>query len=73
MPYLGIYKLKFEKKILSYLIPVPPIFSEMQSSVKNKAKKKKLQIWDQKCHIWVFLKCNFEKLLSYLKSTIPNL
>ena len=53
MPYLGIYKLKFEKKILSYLIPVPPIFSEMQSSVKNKEKKKASNLGPKMPHLGI--------------------
>ena len=49
-------------------MPVPPIFWTLLNSVKNK----KLKIWDRKCKIWVFLKSNFEKPQSYMKSASTN-
>ena len=54
MPYLGISEAEFEK-------PIAKFETNTQSFVQSK----KLQIWDQKCLIWVFLSCNFEKLVSY--------
>ena len=63
MPYLRISKMEFEKTFVTFEISTFELV-KMQKFVQ----KKPFHIWDQKCLKWVFLVCNFEKLLSYLKS-----
>ena len=68
MPSLRIFKLEFEKTIDIFEISNHK-FDKMQSCFQNK----KLQVWDKQCLVWVFLRCNFEKLLSHLKSKLWTL
>ena len=66
---LWYFKLEFEKICCQVFLPAPPNFSNGKVSCKNKQQK----IWVQNCLIWMFLDCNFEKFLSYLKSAPLNL
>ena len=79
MPFLGYFWTRILKKLLSYLQSAPSNLSNL--SIYKTLRKKSLNlgpkmpylgIFDQKCDIWVFLCCNFKKLLSHLKPPAPE-
>ena len=57
------------EKLLSYLKLAPSNLSYCKVWCKNKS----LEIWNQKCLIWVFLSWNYKITLLYLKSATLNL
>ena len=65
MPYLGILKLGFEKTYFCHI-------SHPRIRIFKNAKFSAIQIWDKNFLILVFLGCNFENLLLYLKSALSN-
>ena len=67
MPYTGVFDIQFWKTIVKFEINSFK-FVKKHCFLQNK----KGQGLYQKRIIWVFLGCNFEKLLSYLKSSLSN-
>ena len=61
--------LKFEKKTITAIEISTLEFFKLKKFVQNK----KSQIWSQNVLTGYFMKCNFEKLFSYLKSATWNL
>ena len=59
MPLLGIFKLEFEKSFVAFDASALEFFRYFKSFVQNK----KLQIWNQKSLVWVFLAKNLKELL----------
>ena len=59
MPLLGIFKLEFEKSFVEFDASALEFFRYFKSFVQNK----KLQIWNQKSLVWVFLAKNLKELL----------
>ena len=65
MPYRGIFKVEFEKTIVISKI------STLESVIKQSfVQNKETSNLDQNYFIWVLAVCNFEKLLSHLKSAL---
>ena len=63
MPYIGIFKVEFEKTIFTSKI------STLEFVIKQSFKQhKETSNLAQSCSIWELASCNFEKLLSHLKS-----
>ena len=56
LPYLGIFRLGFEKTIVIFEISSLE-FAKTQSFIKSK----EVLVWDQYCLIWVFFLLEFEK------------
>ena len=72
MPYFGILRWNLKKTVVIFELNMKSILWNF-SKRKNSCKIKKSQIRDQKCLVWLFVNCNFEKLFAYFKSTPSNL
>ena len=67
MPYLDVFRLKFEETIAIFEISTAE-FVTMQKFMQNK----KLRIWDQKCLTWFFWAIISKTSCHILKSDITN-
>ena len=67
MSYLSIFKLKFEKVIVIFEISTLELFKMQKLLVRN---KKKSNLGPKVPYLGIFFK--FQKLLSYLRSTLSN-